>query len=167
MVKSYPVKFYIGFALVATLLYSIPVYIFIGAGDYTRSALLYLGNFLFMIAIAVFLFYIRSKEPYFKMTDLIIEGEKQVLRSIIFTFIIISILLIIESPGKYMINKPANTIHDKTNGLDFMVIVNLVICNSFAGSFATFMLASTMSGRLKRKKREYKSNVYKSPGTGE
>ncbi len=87
------------------------------------------------------------------MLDVIAAGEKQVMRSILFCLVTCIILLLILVPGKFMMNKPVNTIHDKTNGLDFMVIVNSVIGNFFTGSFITVILAASLSGRLKKNKK--------------
>jgi hypothetical protein len=152
MIKNYPFGLFIGFAIAAALFYCIPLYTYIRAADYTRSALLYLGNFLFMGVIGGFLFYIRSREVILKMMDLIIAGQKQVLRSVGVALVFALLLLIILGSGKYMLNKPANTIHDKTNGLDFMVIINTLLGNFLTGSFAVIILASALSGRVKRKK---------------
>lgn len=58
MFKSPFLNIYLSFALAAALVYSIPVYFFITEADYTRSWLLYLGNFLFMIVIGTYLFFI-------------------------------------------------------------------------------------------------------------
>jgi hypothetical protein len=160
MLKNHFLKAYLAFAIAAALIYCVPVYFFIRYADYTRSALLYVGNFLFMGVVGAFLFYFRSRGPILKMLAMISAGQKQVLRSIGCALIASFILLIVSKglfasgPGeKYMINEPANTIHDKTNGLDFMVLVNSVVGNFFAGSFIVIILAASLSGKLKRKNR--------------
>src|SRR5579863_5510846 len=116
-------KIYLIFAIAAALFYCVPVYFFILAADYTKSWFLYLGNFSFMILIGVFLFYIsryRQSDP--GMMGFMILGEKQVLRSTALALLLSFILLVIlipglfekGPPGRIIINKPANTIHDKT-----------------------------------------------------
>ena len=156
MIKSPVLKIYVGFAFAAALVYAMPVYIFIGKADYTKSWLLFTGNFLFMLVIGSFLFYIsRSGLRPGRMLAVITAGQKQVLRSVILCLITGIVLLIILAPGKFMINNPANTIHDKTNGLDFMVIANSVIGNFFTGSFITVILAASLSGHIKKKKKIY------------
>ncbi len=154
MFKSPFLNIYLSFALAAALVYSIPVYFFITEADYTRSWLLYLGNFLFMIVIGTYLFFIsriRQKNP--GMFGLMLTGEKQVLRSTALALLLSFILLLILIPGllesgiagRVIINKPANTIHDKTNGLDVMVIANAVIGNISSGSFASIILAPSLN----------------------
>jgi hypothetical protein len=153
MIKNPSLKIYIWFAFAAAFVYAIPVYFFIGKADYTKSWLLFAGNFLFMLVIGFFLFYIsRSGLRPYRMLTMITAGQKQVLRSLLFCLGAGIILLIILAPGKFMINKPANTIHDKTNGIDFMVIINSVIGNFFTGSFVTVILAASLSGQFKKNK---------------
>jgi hypothetical protein len=142
------------FAFAATLVYAVPVYFFIEKADYTKSWLLFTGNFLFMLVIGSFLFYIsRSQWRPFRMPAMLMAGQKQVLRSVLFCLIAGIILLIILVPGKYMMNKPVNTIHDKTNGIDFMVIANSVIGNFFTGSFIAVILAASLTGHLRKNKK--------------
>ncbi len=154
MFKSHFLNIYLSFAIAAALVYLIPVYIFITEADYTRSWLLYLGNFLFMIVIGVFLFFIsRFRQTNPGMFGLMFTGEKQVLRSTALAVLLSLILLLILIPGllesgivgKVIINKPANTIHDKTNGLDVMVIANALIGNISSGSFASVILAPSLT----------------------
>ncbi len=154
MFKSPFLKIYLSFAVAAALVYLIPVYFFITKADYTRSWLLYLGNFLFMIVIGVFLFFIsRVRLKNNGMFGLMFTGEKQVLRSTALALLLSLILLVILVPGllesgvagKVIINKPANTIHDKTNGLDFMVIANAIIGNISSGSFASIILPPSLT----------------------
>lgn len=157
MFKSSFLNIYLGFAFAASLVYSIPVYFFITEADYTKSWLLYLGNFLFMVVISIYIFFIkrfRQKNP--GMFGLMLTGEKQVLRSTIMALLISLILLVILIPGllesgiagRVITNKPANTIHDKTNGLDIMVIANSVIGNISSGSFASVILASSLTNKF-------------------
>jgi hypothetical protein len=153
------IKIYLIFAIAAALFYCVPVYFFILAADYTKSWFLYLGNFSFMILIGVFLFYIsryRQSDP--GMMGFIILGEKQVLRSTALALLLSFILLVILIPGLFekvpagriIINKPANTIHDKTNGLVFMVIANAAICNFITGSFAIWILSASLNNKSRK-----------------
>lgn len=154
MIISPLLKIYTGFAFAAALVYAMPVYIYIGKADYTKSWLLFMGNFLFMVVIGVFLYYIsRSAWRPSRMLAMLIARQKQVLRSVFFCLIAGIILLLIMAPGKFMINEPANTIHDKTNGLDFTVIINSVIGNFFTGSFISVILAASLTGRYKKRKK--------------
>ena len=153
MTRNPLLKTQIGFALAATLVYVLPVYFFIGKADYTLSWLLFVGNMLFMVVIGCFLFYLnRSLFRPYRMMPMLIAGHKQVLRSVACSLIAGIILLIIMAPGKFMINKPANTIHDKTNGLDFMVIINSILGNFFTGSFISVILAASLTDQKKKSK---------------
>ncbi|HEY2348908.1 MAG TPA: hypothetical protein VGH64_07820, partial [Puia sp.] len=104
------------------------------------------------------LVYISRFDEYDASTlQLIVKGQKAVLSGIVFCFIFSCILLWIlipgwlhpGIPGRFLSHKPANTIHDKTGGLDFMVIVNSLIGNFVTGSFITVILSSS----LRRKKK--------------
>ena len=160
MIKSQLLKVYIGFAFAAAFAYALPVYFFIESADYTKSWLLFTGNFFFMLVIGFFPFYIRRSalRPY-RMLAMITASMKQVFRSLIICLLTGIILLIILAPGKFMINKPVNTIHDKTNGLDFMVIINSVIGNFFTGSFITVILAASLTGHIRKRKNHPDSAV--------
>ncbi len=157
MFKSSFLNIYLSFAFAAALVYSVPVCFFITEADYTRSWLLYLGNFLFMIVIGIFLFFIsRLRQTNPGMFSLMLTGEKQVLRSTAMAVLLSFMLLLIFIPGllesgiagRVIINKPVNTIHDKTNGLDVMVIANAVIGNISSGSFASVILAPSLTNKF-------------------
>ena len=108
---------------------------------------------LFMVVIGCFLFYLnRSLFRPYRLMPMLIAGHKQVLRSVACSLIAGIILLIIMAPGKFMINKPANTIHDKTNGLGFMVIINSIVGNFFTGSFISVILAASLTDQKKKSK---------------
>jgi hypothetical protein len=163
MFKNPNSKVYLGFGFASALIYCIPVYFFVQKSDYTQSWLLYLGNFLFMASIGIFIFYIiRPGHSTAGTFGLIIISQKQVLRSLVPAVAFSFILLIILIPGlfehgvagKYMINKPANTIHDKTNGLDFMVIANAAIGNFVTGSFVSLLLPTAMKIKGRRNKNQ-------------
>jgi hypothetical protein len=151
-------KFYFLFGVIAALVYGIPAFVFIQKANYTESWVLYIGNFLFMIVIAFFLFYIsRFKDIHSSTLSLIVDGEKTVLTGIVASALLSFILLLIlvhgllgtGTPGKVMTEKPANTITDRTNGLDFMLIMNSLIGNFVTGSFVSVMLAASLKRKNK------------------
>lgn len=164
MFKKPLFKIYFIFGLIAAIAYCIPAFVFIKKAIYTESWILYVGNFLFMFVIGCFLFYISgikvdNSSPLFLIT----AGEKTVIIGIIAAALLSFILLLIMVhgllgtgvPGKVMADKPANTITDRTNGLDFMLIANSLIGNFATGSFVSVILHAS----LKRNQRKTDSNV--------
>ena len=154
MTRSPLLKIYIGFAIAAALVYAMPVYFFIGNADYTKSWLLFMGNFLFMVVIG----YLSFLYQPVRIASLPNAGHDYCRTE---AGVAVSFFQPVcrdypahhNGTGKFMINKPANTIHDKTNGLDFMVIVNSVIGNFFTGSFITVILAASLSDYVKKSKK--------------
>jgi hypothetical protein len=147
------IKTSIRFAVAAAVIYSLFAFFFIEKADYTASWILYVGNFLFMTVIAIFLFYIGSLKNNDPTTlSLIVTGEKTVFMGIAISLILCFILLLIfipgilgrGVPGRVMIDKPANTIHDRTGGLDFDVMVNAVIGNFVTGSFVSVIFSPSL-----------------------
>jgi hypothetical protein len=113
-----------------------------------------------MIAVGFFLAYAsRFAEYNSSVLRLIITGQKAVLSGTVLCCISSLVLLFILVPGwlhagarlKFLANKPANTIQDKTGGLAFMVFVNSVIGNFVAGSFITLLLPASLRGKRNSK----------------
>lgn len=150
---------YLGFALLASIAYGFTAFYFIQEEQYADTWVLYIGNFLFMGAIAAFLFYISKKmEAGTKILTLIKAGSFTTVIGVVFSFILSWVLLLIlvhgllgrGVPGKVMTGKPVNTIHDRTNGLDFMVVINSVIGNFVTGAFVSLILpASLLKNKFK------------------
>ncbi len=149
------------FGVLAAIAYSITGYIFIQKAIYTESWVLYVGNFLFMFVIGCFLFYLSGKKDNNLSTlSLIAAGEKTVIIGIIVAGLLSFILLLIMVhglfgtgiPGKVMTDKPANTITDRTNGLDFMLITNSLIGNFVTGSFVSLILSASLKRNQKTEK---------------
>ncbi len=152
---------YLIFALAAALVYCIPVFIFIQLANFTQTVLLYLGNFLLMGVITLFLFYVsRKKDDNSSALTLMMGGEITVLLSIVLACLLSLILLLILVPGlfhsgdagKFLSNAPATTIQGNTNGLAFMVFLNAVIGNLFAGSFVSIILPFSLKKEQRTEK---------------
>ncbi len=159
MFKTTFLRTYLIFGLLAGLIYCIPVYFFIQRANYTQTWLLYLGNFLFMVIIIVFLIFIsRLKNENSGTLSLIVTGEKEVILGTIIASILAFVLLAIlirglfgnGIPGKVLSDRPVSIIHDRTHGLDFMVLTNAVIGNFVTGSFISVILPASL-GRYQRK----------------
>ena len=146
-------KSYFVFGIGAAIVYAIAGFIFIQKAIYTESWVLYVGNFMFMIIIGWSLFYMsRTKADYASSLPLIVDGEKTVIIGVIASTLLSFILLLIMihglfgsgTPGKVLLDKPANTVRDRTNGLDFMLIVNSLVGNFVTGSFVSVMLPGSL-----------------------
>jgi hypothetical protein len=161
MFKNRLFRVYFLFGLFAAITYCIPAFVFIQKAVYTESWILYVGNFLFMIVIGFFLFYVSGlKDNNSSTLSLIAAGEKTVIIGIIaagtLSFVLLLLLvhglLATGTPGKVLSGEPANTISDRTNGLDFMLIVNAIIGNFVTGSFASVVLPPSLKRNQKTEK---------------
>lgn len=161
MSKNPFLKVYILFGLMAAIVYCIPAFVFIQKAIYTESWVLYVGNFLFMIVIGYFLFYVsRLKDNNSSTLSLIAAGEKTVIIGIIAASLLSFVLLLIlvhgflgsGTPGKVMTDKAYTAIKDRTNGLDFMLIMNSIIGNFVTGSFVSVILSASLKGNQKTEK---------------
>jgi hypothetical protein len=149
------------FAVAAAIAYCIPIYYYIRRSDYTASWLLYLGNFLFMTVMAIFIIYrSRINPPNKGILSLVISGQKEVFLAmglaLVFSFILLVLLVpgLFGSgmPGKSLANRPANSIPTRTNGLEFAVMVNSIIGNFVTGAFVSILLPpSLLIGRSSKR----------------
>ena len=161
MFKSSLRKIYLSFAIGGALVYCIPVFEFIVRADYTSTWLLYIGNFVFMVVIIFFLFFVSHlKSNNSKTLPLMKQGEKAVFLGTFFACLFSFILLLILIPGiighgiagRQLTNRPANTTYDKTNGLAFMVMINSILGNIFTGSFVCALLPFSLKRNQKTDK---------------
>jgi amino acid permease len=89
-----------------------------------------------------------------------VSGEKTVLIGMAAAAVLSFILLLIlvhgligtGTPSKVIAEKPANTVTDRTNGLDFMLIMNAFIGNFVTGSFVSVMLPASLKKNQKTDK---------------
>jgi hypothetical protein len=165
MFKRPYIKASVFFAAAAAIAYCIPIYFYIRRSDYTASWMLYLGNFLFMAVIGVFLFYYSGLNiPKGSTLSLVATGQKEVFLAMGFAVFLSFVLLIIlvprlfgtGVPGKIMANKPANTIQTRTNGLEFTVMTNSIIGNFVTGAFISVLLPPSLNIRRSGKKKSGK-----------
>jgi uncharacterized membrane protein len=161
MNKSPLQKLHFLFGLIAAFVYSVAAFVFIQKAVYTESWVLYVGNFAFMVVIAYSLFYVSNlKDNNSSTLSLIVSGEKTVLIGMVAAAVLSFILLLIlvhgligtGTPSKVIAEKPANTVTDRTNGLDFMLIMNAFIGNFVTGSFVSVMLPASLKKNQKTDK---------------
>jgi Na+/proline symporter len=148
MFKGINLKPYVVHSLVAALVYCIPVIFFLKSSDYTQAWLLYCGNFLFLLVIAYFLFVFNAKRAENAGTTAMLTASSittvmgtimAVVLSLLLLFIFVPDILQAGPAGKKLINEPANSVIDKTDGLSFMVIVNAIIGNISCGMFVAII----------------------------
>ena len=153
MFKGINLKPYITHALMAALLYCLPVIFFLKAADYTRAWELYIGNFLFLLVIVLFLFTFNKKRDENAGTLLMLTASSitTVLGTIAATILGLGLLLIFVpgllqsgTPDKVLTNAPGNSVLDKTDGLVFMVISNAIIGNVSSGLFVSIIFPFSM-----------------------
>jgi Na+/proline symporter len=155
MLKSLHWKRYIGYAAVAAILYSIPVYLFLKFTVWSQTWLLYLGNFLFMILVAAFLLiFNRRKNENASSTAMVTAGAIVTVLGILISCLICFLLISIMVPGlfhsgppdKVLTGEPVNRSVDKTHGLIFMILFNTVMGNISTGLFVCIIFPFTLKG---------------------
>jgi amino acid transporter len=137
------------YAVVAAVLFAIPMIIFLQDTTYSHAWLLYLGNFLFMCAIAAYMIRFNEKKDENAATiSLLSTGHVVtiigVVISVILAFIALSVFvpgLFTSTPDKVLENAPAQEEGRATNGLVFMVFMNAIVGNVSTGSFVAIILA--------------------------
>jgi len=139
--------------LIAAIVYCIPVFVFIKHALFGDTWLLYLGNFLFVTIVVLFLVrFNRKRKENATSVSMFMIGHLLTAIGIVFSCLICFILLILLIPGflhsgqteKILKGLPANSIHDRTNGLAFMVFANSVIGNFFTGAFVSLVFPFSM-----------------------
>ncbi len=138
------------FGLLAAFMYCIPLYFFIQIDQFESIWLLYLGNILFGLAVALFmLFHIQKQKNGGSTISMISAGLMVNLVGIILSAVIAILLLMILVPhfGGTATQQtlPAEKLvqeidHNKSN-LTLTIYMDLIIGNIAAGSFASVIFA--------------------------
>ena len=135
--------------LIAAVLFSIPIYLFIRDNNYTDSWLLYLGSFLFVVVIWVHTIRENKKKSENESTvALVFISHTATITGILFSVIFSFLLLSLFVPGylghgnadQLLQQEPVNVIKDKTDGLSFEVFFAATVINFAVGSFAGIIL---------------------------
>jgi len=139
--------------LIAAFLYCIPVFFFIKDARFQETWVLYLGNFLFVTVVVWFLVWFNRRRKENKTSiSMFLAGHLLTAVGIAYSLLFCFILLIILIPGflhtgqteKILKGLPANSIHDRTNGLAFIVFANAFIGNFFMGAFVSLVFPFSM-----------------------
>ena len=132
-------------AITSAFLFSIPAFIYIKKADFTQSWLLFLGCILFFFTMAIHTVRESGKRGGNESTvALVFESHITTVTGILAACLLSFLLLVILVPGylhagdtaKALINEPANSVHDKTNGLSFYTFIAATIGNFSGGSIA-------------------------------
>jgi hypothetical protein len=151
MAKSTHWKYYIKYAFICAALYAIPVFFLLQQTRYPRMWLLYLGNALFMVSLAAFLFIFNRHRDQPSMA-MVRAGSTVAVIGIILSVLLCLILLVAMDPGllhsgapeKTLADAPASTLQDKANGLLFMTFGSAFIGNFAAGLFICILFPFTL-----------------------
>jgi SNF family Na+-dependent transporter len=158
MSKSTDWKYYLKHAFIAAILYTIPVFFLLSRPRYPQVWLLYLGNAIFMVSLAVFLFIFNSHKDRQSMT-MVRAGATVAILGIIISVLLSLILLVSLDPGllgsgspeRTLTDAPASTIQDKAHGLIFMTFGSAIIGNFATGLFICILFPFTLKAYKTKK----------------
>lgn len=146
-------SFYLRFAILAAIVYCIPVLFFLRDATYKEAWLLYVGNFLFLFPVLLLLVqFNRQHKENTSSIAMLKAGSLVTVTGIVVSCLLCLLLILMMVPGylhagptqKLLENKPANMINDKTNGLSFMVFANAVVGNISTGLFIAILFAFSL-----------------------
>jgi Na+/proline symporter len=160
MFKHLHLKKYIVYGVVAAILYCIPVAFYLRDVTWSQSWLLYLGNALFMVMVAVFLlFFNRRRNKNASSMSMVTAGVTVTFLGILFSCLICALLLYIMIPGlfharpdKILTGEPANSVPDKAHGPVYMVFFSAVMGNISTGFFVCIIFPFTLKGDQTKEK---------------
>ena len=165
--KEYLVS-YIKWGIISAIAFSIPMIIFVNSEDYQNTWWLFVGNGLFLVAIAAYMLSFNKMKGGDASTQTqMAAGHIATVIGIIISCIVSAIAIAIFipdefSPGisdKALENEPAQTGTGKTHGLVFFVFMCAIIGNLCGGSFSSLMLPYTAKrNQTKDRKSEVLNN---------
>lgn len=135
-------------ALIAAILFVIPVFFYLKFPGYGDTWLVYLGSFLFFLVIVIHvLFFNKVRGENANTVTMVFASHMVTILGVIFACLFSFILLTIMVPGylnhgpagKVTPDTPANEIFDKTNGLSFRIFMGASLMNFAFGSFVSFV----------------------------
>ena len=137
-------------AVIAAMVFIVPVYFFIRDGLYGESWLLYFGSFLFLVVIWIHTLRENKIRGENESTVAMVFNSQMatiagIILASIFSFILLSIMvpgyLASGLPARSLVGEPANVIKDKTDGLSFEVFFAATVINFSVGSFTSIILS--------------------------
>jgi hypothetical protein len=135
------------FAIIAAILYCIPVIFFLKSEKFSQTWLLYLGNALFLFCLFIFGILYGSKNNNLSKRY---NGFTVTILGVIFSCILIFVLIFIFAPGIFNIGSsngvlqqtPAAITKKNNHGIIFILFADAIIGNVTAGSFSTVFAKS-------------------------
>lgn len=137
------------YALTGAVLFCIPVIIYLYRAHYSQSWLLYMGSFLFFIVMWMHTMRDSWTRGHNESTvALVFASHITTILGVVLATFFSFLLLVLFVPGyldrgmadKVLPDEPANTIHDKTNGLSFQLFFAATVINFSVGSFTGIIL---------------------------
>ncbi|HVW63057.1 MAG TPA: hypothetical protein VHC48_23565 [Puia sp.] len=169
MLKGLHWKKYLKYGIIAAILFCIPVFFFLKDITWSQSWLLYLGNALFMVVVAVTLvLFNRQQKSSASSTSLVLAGVIVTVLGIIISCLICILLLSIMipglyhsgTPGKVLTGEPVNAVPDRSRGPVYMVLFNATMGNICTGLFICIIFPFTLkSDQTKEKTQQGQSEV--------
>ncbi|MEO5891427.1 MAG: hypothetical protein ABIQ31_14335 [Ferruginibacter sp.] len=153
MLIKYKTRISLVYAFIAAIIYSATVFVFLWYQSYVLSWLLYMGNALFGIVIAIFIYrYSKTNNYTVKISQLIAMGQKTTIIGILISCIMCLLLLLFLSPDVFLKpdantaalqNVPGQLQNGNTNYL-LMLFMDAIIGNISTGSFIAILFPFTI-----------------------
>ncbi len=142
----------ITYAVIAALMYIIPMAVFMQYESFVKTWILYLGCFLFGIPIAIYMVRLtKNRKIRTKTTSMLIRGHLVTITGIVICAVAVLVALLIDVPNIFtsqqaetvLTRAPPQMQDGETNGLVLILFMTAVIGNFTAGSFFSIILAYT------------------------
>lgn len=143
---------YIKPAIIAAVLFSIPMVVFIKSANYTNSYWLFIGNFVFLFVIALYVWSLnKAKGENASTQTMRARGHTATVFGVLLSTMVAAVALFIFIPSIFnegqsdtvLQNAPSQTGVGKTHGLVFILFMNTIIGNFIGGSIASILLPIT------------------------
>ncbi|HVV06180.1 MAG TPA: hypothetical protein VHC96_18240 [Puia sp.] len=153
MLKNIHWKYYIKCAVIAAILYCIPVFFFLRTTTWSHTWLLYFGNALFMITLAgTLLGFNRRRGGSASSMSMVLAGLITTILGIIISIAICLLLLSVMIPGLYnagtpdklLSGEPVNSVPDRSRGPVYLVLFNAFMGNVSTGLFVCIIFPFTL-----------------------
>ncbi len=162
--KKY-LKTYFTYGLLAAILFCATEFIFLKTSNFSEIWWLFVGNGLFMCAIAFQIIALSNRKTQTDSTqNIVLIGFLTTITGILFSVIITTLLLFYYVPDIFhngksetlLENAPATMGSGKTDGLVFTIFISTLIGNFCGGSLAYILLPFTF---IREKAKDSKSKV--------
>jgi hypothetical protein len=168
MFKKEYLSSYIKWGIISAIAFCIPMFIFLKGGEYGDTWWLFVGNGLFLVAIAAYMLqFNKMKGENASTQTMVAAGHIATIIGIIISCIVAAIALPMFIPDIFgsaksdevLTDSPSQMGTGKTNGLVFILFMNAIIGNVCGGSFSSIMIPySARKNQTKDKKSEVLNN---------